>query len=542
MTAEESGSAMRESFDIVVVGAGFAGLQMLWKLRQMGRHAIAIERASDVGGTWYWNRYPGARCDVPSLEYSVPWDPELEQEWEWSERYSAQPEILRYVETLATRHDLRRDIRFDTRVTAMTRDDARNLWIVETDRGTTFEAPVVVTGAGCLSAPNLPDIPGIGDFEGALHHTGEWPHEPVDLRGKSVGVIGTGSTGVQASTAIAAEAGHLYVFQRTAQFSLPALNRRLTAVEKAEARHRYPEIRRFQRDSYAASYIDPPIGMKAFDDPADRRLAEYERRWNIGRQDLLGTYADIGTDAEVNAEVSEFVRGKIRATVDDPDIAGKLCPTANPLGTRRIIMDTGYFEIFNQPNVSLVDIREDPIAQITATGVRLASGRSVTLNMLVIATGYDAVTGPLLDMNITGRNGLRLRDKWAAGPQTYLGVMAHGFPNLFTITGPQSPTVHANVIFAIDQHVDWIARTLEFMAAGNIETIEPTRAAEVEWNDQVTAVSAPSLRAKDTNNWYTGGNIPGKPLAFMTYPGGLNRYRAICDNIAADGYRGFILS
>ena len=531
---------MTEQFDVVVIGAGFAGLQMLWQLRQMGRSAVALEKADDVGGTWYWNRYPGARCDVPSIEYSVPWDKGLEQEWEWSERYSAQPEILSYIETLADRHDLRRDIRFETTVTAMTWDDARGLWVVETDTGSRFEAPVVVTGAGCLSTPNLPDFPGIRDFARPIHHTGRWPHDPVPFDGKRVGVIGTGSTGVQASTAIAKEAGHLFVFQRTAQYSLPSLNRPLTDAEKAEAKANYPQLRDSQREAFGAAIIEPPRAMRAFDVSREERFAEYERRWNIGRQDLLAAYADIGTDEEVNAEVSEFVREKIRAIVNDPEIAAKLCPTKNPLGTRRIIMDTGYFEIFNQDNVSLVDIAEDPIRRITETGVELESGRFIELDMLVIATGYDAVTGPLIDMNITGRGGQRLADKWAHGPQTYLGLMMAGFPNLFTITGPQSPTVHANVIMGIDQHVAWISRCLADMERVGVAEIEPTREAEEGWAQETDAVGSHNLRAKDTNNWYTGGNIPGKPRAFMTYQGGFKRYGDIIDDIAADDYRGFV--
>ena len=527
-------------YDVLVVGAGFAGLQTLWQMRRMGRSAIAIERGGDVGGTWYWNRYPGARCDVPSIEYSVPWDPELDQQWDWSEKYSAQPEILDYVRHLAERHDLRRDIRFDTSVTAMTWDDGPGVWHVDTDRGERFEAPVVITAAGCLSTPNLPDIPGIGDFTRPIHHTGRWPHDGVALAGQRVGVIGTGSTGVQASTAIAAEAGQLSVFQRTAQYSLPALNRPLTDAEKDEARRTYPDVRTRQRNSFAGQYVDPPAAMRGLDMERDLRFAEYERRWRAGRQDLVACFADLSTDAEINAEVSEFVREKIRAVVTDPAIAEKLCPTANPLGTRRIIMDTGYFEIFNQDNVSLIDIREDPIERITATGIQLTSGRSIELDMLVIATGYDAVTGPLLDMNIAGRDGERLADTWRDGPRSYLGVMMAGFPNLFTITGPLSPTVHANVIFAIDQHLEWIARCLEWMEANGVAEIEPTRDAEEGWIAEVAAIGNRGLRAQDTNNWYLGGNIPGKPRAFMTYQGGLDRFRAICDAIANDGYHGFV--
>jgi cation diffusion facilitator CzcD-associated flavoprotein CzcO len=535
------GSMMARQVEVVVVGAGFGGMNMLWKLRGLGLQTVVLERGSDVGGTWYWNRYPGCRCDVPSMEYSVPWDPELDQQWDWTERYSSQPEILKYAQHLADRHDLRRDIVFGTTVTRISRDDHEGTWLVETEGGERYDAQYVITAAGCLSTPNLPDIPGIRSFKGDMHHTGAWPHEPVSFAGKRVGVIGTGSTGVQAATAIAAEAGHLYVFQRTAQYSLPALNRPLTEDEKAAMKARYPEHREWQRSSFAAQQIDPPAAMRAFDDAKERRLEVYEKAWNAGRQDLVGCYADIGLDPEVNAEVAEFVRQKIRTVVEDPKIADKLCPSANPFGTRRIIMDTGYFEIYNQDNVSLVDIKEDPIAEVTETGIRTQSGAFYELDVMVIATGYDAVTGPLLHMNISGTGGVKLADVWKDGPRTYLGLMVKGFPNLFTITGPTSPTVHANVIFAIDQHVDWIADCLAYMRRTGVRAIEPTEAAQDEWLVHVAEVGSRGLRAKDTNNWYLGQNIPGKPQAFMTYSGGLNNYRARCDAVAQDGYRGFVL-
>ncbi|MBV2148111.1 NAD(P)/FAD-dependent oxidoreductase [Sphingobium sp. AS12] len=533
---------MNRQADVIVIGAGFGGINALWKLRGMGFDTLVLERGGEVGGTWYWNRYPGCRCDVPSMEYSVPWDPELDQQWDWTERYSGQSEILEYAKHLADRHDLRRDIIFNRTVTGICRDEGRGLWQVETDAGETYEARYVVTAAGCLSTPNLPDITGIRDFRGEMYHTGEWPHDHVTLAGKEVAVLGTGSTGVQASTAIAGEAGHLFVLQRTAQYSLPSLNRPLREEEKAEMKARYPEHRAWQRNSFAGQQMDPPAGMKAFDDPKKRRLEVYERAWRAGRQDLIACYADIGVDADVNAEVAEFARAKIRSIVNDPAIAEKLCPTANPIGTRRIIMDTGYFEIFNQDNVSLVDISEDPIDRFVENGVQLRSGRLIELDMLVIATGYDAVTGPLLAMNITGTGRVRLADVWRDGPRSYLGLMVKDFPNLFTITGPTSPTVHANVIFAIDQHVDWIADCLDYLQRNDIASIEPTDEAQDEWLAHVAEVGSRGLRASDTNNWYLGQNIPGKPRAFMTYAGGLNNYRARCDAVAQDGYRGFMLT
>jgi cyclohexanone monooxygenase len=532
---------MSERFDAVVVGAGFAGLHMLWKLRGMGLSAVVIEKGADVGGTWYWNRYPGCRCDVPSMEYSVPWDAELDQEWDWTEKYSTQPEILSYAQRLADKHDLKKDIRFDRTVVAAARDEKRDLWVVETDKGDVYEAPVFISGAGALSEPILPDIPGIRTFKGELYHTGRWPKQPVDMKGKRVAVLGTGSTGVQACTAIAAEAGHLFVLQRTPQFSLPAINRILSKEEKDAFKANYPEHRVWQRGSFAAQITGTPYGPKAFDDPKERRFEIYEKCWNIGRQDLLGCYLDINSDAEVNAEVSEFARGKIRSIVKDPVVAEKLCPKENPIGTRRIIIDTGYFEIFNQPNVTLVDIKSDPIEEITETGVRLKSGVFHELDILVVATGYDALTGPLLAMNVTGRGGVKLKDAWANGPQNYLGVMIAGFPNLFTITGPGSPSVHVNVIYAIDQHVEWIARCLADMRNTGAKTIEPTLEAQAEWMQHINTLASRGLRIKDKNNWYLGQNVPGKPQGVMTYYAGLANYRAECDKVAAENYRGFKL-
>jgi cation diffusion facilitator CzcD-associated flavoprotein CzcO len=533
---------MADRFDAVVVGAGFAGMHTLHRLRQMGMSAVVIEKGSDVGGTWYWNRYPGARCDVPSLDYSVPWDPELDQQWNWTEKYSTQPEILTYASHLADRHDFRRDIRFSTTVTGATWDEARKVWQVETDKGDLFEARFFISAAGALSEPNLPDIPGIGDFKGELYHTGRWPRDKVELAGKRIAVLGTGSTGVQASTAIAKEAAHLYVMQRTAQFSLPCASPPLTEQDHAQLRARYPEHREWQRSSYAAtsSTIDTPFGAHAFDDPPEVRFANYEKAWNNGTAALVGVYADVSTNAEVAQEVSDFVRDKIRAKVKDPVTAGALCPPQGTyVGTRRIIIDTGYYEIFNQDNVTLVDLRKDPIERITEGGVQTRSN-FYPLDMLVVATGYDAVTGPLLAMNIVGKNGLRLADSWADGPHTYLGIMVAGFPNLFTITGPASPGVLANVIFSIDQHVNWICDCIEHMRVSGATTIDTTPEAEAEWNAHAMETVAHSLRIHDENNWYMGTNVPGKPRSVLVYQGGLGFYRDRCNEIAQQGYRGFV--
>jgi cyclohexanone monooxygenase len=522
--------------EALIIGAGFAGMHMLWKLREMGMAAIVLEQGGDVGGTWYWNRYPGARCDVPSMEYSYAFDAELEQEWEWTERYAGQPEILRYASHVADRLDLRQDIRFDTRVVSIAYDDARALWVVGTEAGDTFEATFCITASGCLSTPNIPPIPGIDRFEGRLVHTSRWPREPMPLGDLRVGVIGTGSTGVQAATAIAAQAEHLYVFQRTAQYSLPAFNAPLDPQQQTAMKARYPDHRSWQRTSIAGQEIDPPVGARVLDHPADQREQVFEANWNKGRQDILGCYADIWSDAEANAEVSDFVRRKIRGIVEDPVVAERLCPNDHPIGTRRIIMDTGYYEIFNQPNVTLVDIRATPI-EITETGVHIGA-EDYPLDLLVVATGFDAITGPLLAMNIRGRDGVKLEDLWRDGPSTYLGLMIAGFPNLFTITGPGSPSVHANVIFSIEQHVDWIADCLTHMRTTGATTVEAMPDAQRDWSSHVTEVGEQGLRAT-VDSWWRGANIPGKPRTVLAYRGGLGAYRRKCEEIVADGYRGF---
>ncbi|RVT93758.1 flavin-containing monooxygenase [Sphingomonas crocodyli] len=532
-----------QRFDAIVVGAGFAGMHMLVKLREMGMSALVIERGSDVGGTWYWNRYPGARCDVPSMDYSVPWDDELDQEWNWTERYAAQPEILTYALHLADRHDLRRDIKFNTSVNKADWNEDSKTWTVGTDTGDTYEARFFISGAGALSEPNLPDIPGIKSFKGELYHTGRWPRDKVALKGKRIAVLGTGSTGVQASTAIAKEADHLFVLQRTAQYSLPCLTPPLSDEEIGKRKAIYPAHREWQRNSFAATFMDvgSPFAMTAAEHTPEQRLANMEKCWASGTAALVGVYADVSTNAETAQEVSDFVRNKIRQTVKDPVTAERLCPKPGSyIGTRRIIIDTGYYQIFNQPNVTLVDITEDPIVEITETGVKLKSGTFHEIDMLVVATGYDAVTGPLLSMNITGKDGLELKTAWKDGPHTYLGLMVAGFPNLFTITGPSSPGVLANVIFSIDQHVQWIANAFEHMRKIDAVEIDTTEAAQTEWAMHAAETTSRALRIHDEKNWYLGTNIPGKPRSVLVYQGGLGFYKDKCNEIAADNYRGFV--
>ena len=526
-----------QQFDAIIIGAGFAGMHTLWRLRKESFSVRVLEMGTDVGGTWYWNRYPGARCDTESIEYSYGFDGELQQAWNWAEKYSAQPEILRYAQHVADRFDLRKDIQFKTRVTGCSYDHKRQLWSVATDRGDRFESRYIITAAGCLSDPIFPDIPGFKSFKGQLIHTGRYPKEGVDFRNKKVGIIGTAATGIQAIPEIAKETGHLYVFQRTANYSLPARNCPLDREEERAIKARYREHREEQRHSIAAQRSDPPVGDSALSVSPEERERQYEARWRKGRQDLLRTYEDIPRNPEANETAAEFVRKKIREIVKDPKVAEMLCPKDHPIGAKRIPMDTNYFETYNRPNVTLIDVRKAPIAEITPSGLRTQDG-TYDLDILIFATGFDAVTGPLMAMDIRGKKGQRLKDVWADGPHTYLGLMVAGFPNLFTITGPGSPSILANVIFSIEQHVDWIADCLVNMRAEKRATIEAAADAQDAWMKHVAELGEGTFLTK-VNNWYVGANIPGKPRVFLPYVGGLGTYRDKCDEIAAKGYEGF---
>ena len=529
-----------QQFDAVIIGAGFAGMHMLWRLRQSGLKVRVLEEGDGVGGTWYWNRYPGARCDTESVEYSYGFDEDLQQEWSWTEKYSAQPEILRYANHVADRFELRKDIQFESRVTSCTYDDKRELWIIKTQRGDTFEAQFCITATGCLSAPNFPDIPGLKSFKGQLIHTGRYPKEGVDFTGKKVAFVGTGATGIQAIPEIAKEADHLYVFQRTPNFALPARNGPIDQEEVRAIKARYKQHREEQRHSWAAHRTTPPVGPKALEATPEEREKNFEERWIKGRQDLCVTYADIGLDEEANKTAADFVRKKIRSIVKDPKVAEMLCPTDHPLGAKRISLDTNYFDTYNRPNVTLVDIRKTPIEESTPTGLRTRH-RAFDIDILIFATGFDAVTGPLLRMDIRGKAGLKLNDVWAHGAKSYLGFMVVGFPNLFTITGPGSPSILANVIFSIDQHVDWIGDCIAYLRKNKIKTMEATEASQEAWVEHVAEVGSKTLFTK-ANNWYVGANIPGKPRVFLPYVGGLMNYRAKCEEIAAKGYEGFTLT
>ena len=524
--------------DVVVVGAGFAGMYMLHKLRGLGFDVVVVERADGVGGTWYWNRYPGARCDVESMQYSYSFDPDLEQEWEWSERYSGQPEILRYANHVADRYDLRRDIHFETTVTAVDWDDDACQWHLQTDRGA-YRARFVVMATGCLSTTNVPSFDGAETFAGPTYHTGNWPHEGVDFNGLSVGVIGTGSSAVQAIPVIAAECRELTVFQRTPNYTVPARNQPLDPDEQAHWKQNYRELRAEMFAQRAAMVQRLPDIEDAAKDLSEQDFNDrMEERWEVGGFTFYRAFGDVVLDAESNERVAQFVRDKIAKVVDDPEMAANLTPH-NTIACKRPCLDTHYYETFNQPHVSLVDVSETPIERISPAGV-VVDGQEYPVDAIVYATGFDAMTGTLLRMNITGRGGVRLADHWDAGPRTYLGLGVAGFPNMFTVSGPGSPSVLTNMIPSIEQHVDWIARCLVDLRERGTTVIEAEPDAEAYWVDHVNAVADLTLYPT-CNSWYLGANIPGKTRVFMPLPG-FPPYVEICEDVASDNYRGFALA
>jgi cyclohexanone monooxygenase len=524
----------------VIVGAGFAGLYALHRLRGLGLTAQVYEAGSGVGGTWFWNRYPGARCDVESLEYSYSFSPELQQEWDWSERYAPQPEILRYINHVADRFDLRRDIQCDTRVTGVVFDEAAGRWAFSTDRGDKVSARFCIMATGCLSAATVPDIEGMGTFRGGCYHTGQWPHEGVDFTWQRVGIVGTGSSGIQSIPVIAEQAAHLVVFQRTPNFSLPARNEPLAPSTQADVKAGYSALRESARNSYAAIAVPAPRESALRVEPAERQR-RYEAAWaKGGLMSMTTTFLDLILDKAANDTAAAFIRSKIREIVVDADVARVLTPTDHPFGTKRPCLDTGYFETFNRNNVTLVDLRRSPITEIVPTGIRTTDALH-EVDSIVFATGFDAMTGPLLRIDIRGRGGQRLKDKWSAGPRTYLGIATAGFPNLFIVTGPGSPSVLSNMVMAIEQHVDWIADCVTFLRANGLEAIDATVEAEDAWVHHVDELASATL-FPTANSWYMGANVPGKPRVFMPYVGGFPLYRATCDDVAADGYRGFTLT
>jgi cyclohexanone monooxygenase len=536
----KSHAAAAEAYDVVVVGAGFAGMYMLHRLRGLGFSARVYEQGGDVGGTWYWNRYPGARCDVESMQYSYSFSDELQQEWDWSERYAPQPEILKYAKHVAERFNLRNDIQFDTRVDLAAFDESANVWSVTTSDGKTVTAKHVVLATGCLSNAKMPDIKGLKDFKGQVYHTGHWPHDPVDFTGQRVAVIGTGSSAIQSVPLIAAQASHLTVFQRTANFSIPARNAPLTPDERNAFRSNYPEIRRQAREEMRNGIFQELPDRGALDDGDNERRVRYEARWARGGLTFTATYNNIALDQAANDTAAGFVREKIAEIVRDPRTAKLLQPNNHPIGSKRICVDTDYYATFNRPNVTLVDIKSDPIEEILPNAVRTRA-EDYEVDALVLATGFDAMTGSVAKIEMRGRDGQTLNQKWAEGPRTYLGLMSAGFPNLFVITGPGSPSVLSNMIVSIEQHVDWIADCLGYMRHRNLDTMEATKDAEDNWVAHVNEVAHGTLYPQ-ANSWYMGANIPGKPQIFMPYIGGVGVYRQICNEVAAKGYEGFAMT
>ena len=522
-----------------VFGAGFSGLYQLHALRdRLGLKVQVLEAAEGVGGTWYWNRYPGARCDSESYSYSFSFSDDLQQDWSWSEKYPQQPEVMRYLNHVADRFDLRRSIRRGTRVTAARW--AGGLWRISTESGGALSATFLITAVGCLSSTNVPSFPGLDTFAGRWYHTGQWPHEGVDFAGQRVGLVGTGSTGIQATPVIAAQAGHLTVFQRTANYSVPARNYKLTDEIVRQTKANYAEIRRTERETpngHAFRIQD----RSALEVSAEEREALFEAAWAEGGLKFRATFRDLLSNAEANATAAAFIKRKIRELIHDPAVADALTDFDHPYAAKRPPIDTEYFETFNRPNVTLVDVKRAPIEEIVPEGIR-TGGKVYPLDIIVFATGFDAMTGPFLRINIEGRDGLTLKEAWAHGPRTHLGLQVAGFPNLFTITSPGSPSVLCNMPVPIEQHVEWIADCIAHMRANGMTVIEPQAEAVARWVQQVNEVASAPFLPQASRSWYLGANVPGKPRVFMPYAGGMARYRGICNEVAAKGYEGFTMT
>lgn len=530
---------MEQSVDICVVGAGFAGMYTIVKARELGKSVRVFEAGDDVGGTWYWNRYPGARCDIESVEYSYSFDKDLEQDWDWTERYAAQPEILRYAQHVADRFNLRSDIQFSTRVVSAHFDESSSTWLTTTDQGDIVRSQFIVFATGCLSSTNRPHFPGADEFLGETYHTGEWPHEGVDFSGKTVGLIGTGSSAIQSIPHIAEQAQHLTVFQRTASFSVPARNDAIDAeyVQRVKANYENFRVANRQQTGAFGSTIERGESSALSATNEDRRL-EFERRWAKGGFGFLSSYNDFLLKKEANDTVAEFVREKIRETVQDPRTAEALMPQ-QVIGCKRLCLDTNYYETFNRPNVSLVPVHEHPIERITANGL-VVNGTEHTFDALVYATGFDAMTGSLLKIDIHGRDGKKLSDAWQAGPVTYLGLQTAEFPNMFMISGPGSPSVLTNMIMSIEQHVEWIAECINHMSVNGQRSIETTQSSQNTWVAFVNAVADMTLYPS-CNSWYLGANVPGKPRVFMPLIG-FPTYVEKCNEVVRNGYEGFVLT
>ena len=536
MTQAAQQQSVPRELDVVIVGAGFAGLYLIHILRKRGFSVRAFEAGSDVGGTWYWNRYPGCRVDTVSMEYSYQFSEDLQQDWEWSEKYATQPELLRYARHVAERFDLRKDIQFQTRVTAATFNERTARWTVETDRGERISAQYFVLATGILSAPNLPPFEGLDSFQGDFYHTGKWPHEPVDFSGRRVGIVGTGSSGCQAIPLIAEQAAQVTVFQRTPNYVIPAHNETLKPEVVQGIKRSYPEFRQRNKTfPFAFSFISD--GKSALEVSPEERERIYEEAWARGGLMFMGIFNDILVNAEANATAQDFFRRKLKSIIKDQTAADALMPDF-ALGCKRLVVGTDYYETYNRANVSLVNVKDTPIERITPKGMRVA-GQDHELDAIVFATGFDAIAGPILNIDIRGRGGVAIRDKWARGPSCYLGVMPAGFPNLFTVTGPGSPSVLSNVVKSIEQHVDFVADCVTKMRDAGRNVIEPLEEAEQNWVLHVDDIASRSV-FKSCNSWYLGSNIPGKPRVFTAYIG-WPQYAAELAAIVEDDYRGFVI-
>ncbi len=531
---EKSPTAAPRRLDVIVVGAGFGGLYATYKFREMGLTVQGFEAGGDVGGVWYWNRYPGARVDLPSIDYSFGFSREVEQEWTWSEYFAAQPELMAYFNFVAERLDLRKHYQFNTRVRRAAWDEARALWVVSTERGETFEATYCVMATGPLSVPKDPDIPGLDRFKGELYRAARWPHQPVSYAGKRIAVLGVGSTGIQIVQEVGPQAGELFVLQRTPSFTMPMRNHALDPGFVAEVKRHYPGLRESARNSPAGG-LRPASTRAFFSVPPEERLALMEDAWRHGGLAMLGTFSDLLFNPEANEQVAEFIRGKIGQVVKNPATAEALKPRGYPVFARRPCLDSSYYETYNLPNVHLVDLNTDAILEFTDKGVRLASGE-IELDMLILATGYDGLTGALLSFDVIGRDGRTVNQKWHEGAHSYLGLMMEGFPNLFMTTGPNGPAALANIVRISENDVDWIAALITHMDQHGLCAVEPTQAAEDAWMEVVCALSQRTLLSK-AKTWYVGANVKDKPQGLTLFTGGFPKYREYCNAAVQNGYR-----
>lgn len=526
-----------ETTDIVIVGAGITGIYMAHKAREIGLNVVAFERGSGVGGTWYWNRYPGLRCDVESVNYSYSFSDEIQQEWNWTEKFPSQPEILRYLEFVANKLDVTGLFRFNTEVTDAVWNESCQKWTVTTSKGDVVETTYIVWGTGILSTPKIPEIPGMSDFQGSLLNTATWPHIPVDFTGKKVAVLGTGSSGIQVIPIAAEKAAQVYVLQRTPSYTLPAHNKPLEPAYLAGIKANYSAFRNEARTSMLGAVTDS-IGKNTFDLTPEEQEAEMQRVYDYGSpMRFASTFDDIVVNLEANKVVANFVERKIRERVTDQAIANKLIPTTYPIVSRRLCIDTNYYESFNKDNVTLIDLFEETLVRLTPRGFETTQ-ESYDVDIFILATGFDAMTGTLRRINIVGRNGITLKDKWGSAPSTYMGLSVSGFPNSFMVTGPGSPSASSNVVLSIEQHIEWIADMLQFIRKENITSFDPTSEAEQGWVDHVAEVAAPTIFPL-ADTWYTGTNIPGKPRVVIQYLGGVGPYEAALLDVAHDNYRGF---